>query len=132
MHEFNNELTISFFNWDVAQTQKVMVVPDIKFEDKVQIFDYVKNQFYIPSSSNKSWTRDDLNKGIAIEIKPLDFVILTIAGNHELPSGLQEKIAIGSIPHNIAPYNLYHYRRNQKSPQSLEKRFEDIIKEIKQ
>lgn len=132
MHEFNNELTISFFNWDAVQTQKVMVVPNIKFDDKMQIFDYVKNQLYIPSSTSKSWTGDDLNKGIAIEIKPLDFVILTITPNSKLPSALQEKIASGSIPANIAPYNLYHYRRNQKSPQSLEKGLEDIIKKMKQ
>ncbi len=130
-HEHDSELTISIFNWDAMQNQKLVVVPPDGY-DNVMVYDRRQGLSYQHTGGKTVWTASELKNGISVEVPPLDVVILTLAPKYAdgfEPSAV--RIAAGSIPNGVKSYNPYHFRQTGESPLSLKNILQQVYSEYK-
>lgn len=133
MHELNGSYTISVFNWDALEKQKLMIIPPTATGEKVYISEIDTGISYLTSSGSETWSAEDLKAGIVIENNPLGFTILTIT--QAKPDSCRTSIkALPSEKTTDAPYDPYHYLKNSEHTYNLKKALElnnELMENIK-
>lgn len=119
IHQLGNSWTFALFNWDMAEKQTVLWIPqNLPADGKFYLYDQAESVLYLPPDPNsETWTKEELAKGIVVNAESLKVSILTLSA--EAPAALKgykrtaaERPAPDAM---LKEYNLYHYRLNRET-----------------